>query len=80
MELTFYTRHWCHLCHDFLLALAPLQAEFAFSVRELDVDEHPELEALYGEHIPVLLHDGHELCRHVLDERAVRRYLLNLRD
>ena len=36
---------------------------------------HPELEARWGEWVPVLLHGEHELCHYHLDEAAVRAYL-----
>ena len=40
----------------------------------LDVDEHPALEARWGEWVPVLLHGDHELCHYHLDEAVVRAY------
>ena len=41
---------------------------------EVDVDSDPELEARYGDNVPVLLDaGGEELCRHRLTPEAVRR-------
>lgn len=76
LHLVLYGRSYCHLCDDMLKALEPLQLEFRFETKVLDVDEDPELEARYDELVPVLTADGVELCHHFLDEDKVRQYLL----
>ena len=78
-KLTLMSRTYCHLCHDMEVALAPLAAEFGIDVEVLDVDAHPELEALYDELVPVLLHEGNELCQYFLDTAKVRDYLGKIR-
>lgn len=78
-ELTLYLRRWCHLCDELIEALEPLIRGHAIAVREIDIDEHPEFEDAYGEHIPVLCAGETELCRHRLDPGAVRAYLLESR-
>lgn len=78
-ELTLYLRRWCHLCDELMEALEPLIRDQAVVVREIDIDEHPEFEDAYGEHIPVLCAGSRELCRHRLDAGAVRAYLLESR-
>ncbi|MBI1889648.1 MAG: glutaredoxin family protein [Burkholderiales bacterium] len=79
IELTLYSRSYCHLCDDLLAALAPLQVEYAFSVRVIDVDGDLGLVERYDELVPVLtaLKNGEEaeLCHYFLDEQAVRAYL-----
>ena len=60
-------------------ALIPLAAEFAVDVEFLDVDADPELEALYNELVPVLLHEGTELCHYFFDDAKVRDYLGKIR-
>jgi thioredoxin reductase (NADPH) len=57
------------------VALAPIAAEYGIEVDVLDVDADPELEALYDELVPVLLHDGKELCHYFLDIVRVRDFL-----
>ena len=74
-QLTLVSRDYCHLCHAMEVALAPLATEFGFSVRVVDVDADTELEAKYNELVPVLLHEGTELCHHFLDVAGVRDYL-----
>ena len=77
--LTLYLRRWCHLCDDLLEALVSMIEPHGIAVHEIDIDEHPEFEDAYGEHIPVLCAGPRELCRHRLDAEAVRAYLLELR-
>lgn len=79
IELTLLGRNYCHLCHDMLKALAPLAEAFGATVREVDVDTDPALEARYDELVPVLLHGEHELCHYFLDEPKVREYLTGIR-
>ncbi len=78
-RLTLLSRSYCHLCHEMELALRPIASELGFSVETLDVDADPELEARFNEMVPVLLHEGVELCHHVLDVAKVRDYLGEIR-
>lgn len=73
-ELVVISREWCHLCHDLLERLEPLVAELSWTVRVLDVDADPELEARWDELVPVVLGGDTELCHYHLDEAAVRAY------
>ena len=74
-RLTLYGRAWCHLCDDMLAALAPLAAEFGAHVEVIDIDTDPALEARYDVLVPVLVHDGVELCHYRLDTARVRTAL-----
>ena len=73
--LTVLSRTYCHLCHDMKSALIPLAVELGVKVEVLDIDAAPELEVLYNELVPVLLHEGTELCHYFLDDAKVRDYL-----
>jgi thioredoxin reductase (NADPH) len=75
VRLTLITRVYCHLCDEMREALAPLAADAGAGVEEIDVDDDPELEARWGEHVPVLLAGERELCRHRLDRAALVAYL-----
>lgn len=79
IELTLISRGYCHLCHDMEMALAPIATEFGATVKVVDVDADPVLEAKYDELVPVLLHCGNELCHYFLDEPKTREYLANFR-
>lgn len=79
-HLTVMSREWCHLCHDLLAALAPLQQELGFSVEVLDVDADPALEARWNELVPVLLAGDTEICHYHLDEAALRAHFAAARE
>lgn len=76
--LIVYSRTYCHLCDDMIAGLHVLQARFHFLLEIVDVDADAALEARYGEDVPVLAHDGHELCRHRLDTALVSDYLTEI--
>ena len=73
-RFTVLSRQWCHLCHVLVDALQPIADEHGWDIEVLDVDEHPALEARWGEWVPVLLHGDQELCHYHLDEAVVRAY------
>lgn len=73
-ELTVMSRKWCHLCHDLEDRLRPLAAELGWTVRVLDVDADPELEARWDELVPAVVAGDTELCHYYLDEAAVRTW------
>lgn len=79
IELTLMSRGYCHLCHDMEVALAPLVSEYGATIKVLDVDGDPDLEAKYDELVPVLLHGDKELCHYFLDEAKTREYLAQIR-
>jgi hypothetical protein len=58
-------------------ALQLLQQVVAFSVEVIDVDNDPQLEARYGEKVPVLVctEADCELCHYFLDVPAVTAFL-----
>jgi len=60
-------------------ALRPLADEFGAEIDILDVDADLELEALYNERVPVLLHGDEELCHYFLEITKVRDYLGKIR-
>jgi thioredoxin reductase (NADPH) len=79
VELTLLSRHCCHLCQDMEAALEPLAAEFGMTVKVVEVDSDPLLEATYDELVPVLMHGRNELCHYFLDEPKTREYLAGIR-
>ena len=68
-------RRYCHLCDDMLAELSRLRQVHPFELEIVDVDLFPELEARYGDLVPVLLAGETELCHYHFDEQAVRAYL-----
>ncbi len=77
--LTLLSRAYCHLCDEMRDAVAPIALRHGVAVVDVDVDAHPELEAAFGEHVPVLLlgtpADGVELCHYHLAADVVEAAL-----
>jgi hypothetical protein len=72
-RLTLYGRTYCHLCDDMVAALQKLQASMGFSLEVVDVDADPQIEARYGDLVPVLVDgEGAEICHYFLDLGALR--------
>jgi hypothetical protein len=79
LRFTLYSRSYCHLCEDMLVALQAFMARQgqAYTVNVVDVDADPALVARFDELVPVLVAEpaGIELCHYFLDEAALRRHL-----
>jgi len=75
LELDFYHRIGCHLCEDMQHELVALQTTLDFSLREIDIDRDPSLQARYGALIPVLCLGGQEICHYTLNPTALREAL-----
>jgi hypothetical protein len=56
-------------------ALERIQGGLTFSLDIVDVDADPELEARYGEWVPVLLDGEVEICHYFLDHMKLVAYL-----
>ena len=74
-----YSRSYCHLCDDMLIALRELCGD-ALPIEVIDVDLHAELVERYDELVPVLMgvEDGQaprQLCNYFLNENNVRAFL-----
>lgn len=75
--LIVYGREDCHLCQNMVNALKNLQMQVPFDFQIIDIDSDPELIALYGEKIPVLMSPltNQEICHYFLDVTALDDYL-----
>jgi len=54
LNITLYTRPGCHLCQEAKELVLPLLREFAATLREVNIDEDPQLATRYGLDIPVI--------------------------
>ncbi len=75
LKLTLYIRTYCHLCDDMRAAIEPWRARLGLELVEVDIDDHPELEARFGEKVPVLMRGEDEICHYFFDEAAFKRCL-----
>ena len=77
--LTLVSRSYCHLCHEMEQNLYLLLGEFGIDLEVIDIDADTELLPRFDELVPVLLHEGRELCHYHLDVAKVRDYLNEIR-
>lgn len=74
-RITLLTRPGCHLCEQARPALDRVAAASGESWVERDVEDDPELEREYGDHLPVILLDGREHGYWRVEEERLLRAL-----
>ena len=69
-RVTLYAKPGCHLCDDARAVIERVCAELGESYEEVSILDDPDLQARYGEEIPVTFVDGrqHDFWR-VSEER-----------
>lgn len=70
-----YTRTGCHLCADAEEVVARVCAATGTGWRTVDVDTAPDLQASYGEYVPVVVVDGVQQGFWRIDEARLTRLL-----
>jgi glutaredoxin len=74
-RLQLLTRAGCHLCAAAATTLGEVAAEAGLVPVDVDVDADPELQAEYGDRVPVVLLDGQEHSYFTVDVPRLRRDL-----
>jgi glutaredoxin len=74
-RLQLLTRAACHLCEVAAETLARVGAEAGLEPQLVDVDADPDLQAEYGDRVPVVLLDGREHSYFTVDVDRLRRDL-----
>ena len=74
-SVTLYSRQGCCLCDAMKAIVAEVQTDTAFSLTEIDISTQPELEARFGQDIPVLFVNGRKAFKYRVTARALRRRL-----
>jgi glutaredoxin len=74
-RLQLLTRADCHLCENAASVLEQVAAEAGLTVTAVDVDADPELQAEYGDRVPVVLLDGREHSYFTVEVPRLRRDL-----
>lgn len=69
------TRVGCHLCEDARVVVADVCARTGATWVEQDVDSVPDLRDRFTDLVPVVLVDGEEQARYVVDARRLARAL-----
>jgi len=77
IALTLYSRPGCHLCDDMKAVVERVARTWTPvpTIEIIDISSDPELEALYGLEIPVLLVNGKKAAKYRVTEDGLRRML-----
>ncbi len=75
IEIVLYERAGCCLCSEMLAVVRRLGAEFYLDVRRIDIGDVPDLEARFGEEIPVLFVAGRKAFKYRVTEAQLRARL-----
>ena len=75
VSVTLYTRADCCLCADMKALLDELADEVSFRLSEVDVDSDADLQARFGDNVPVLFVDGRKAFKYRAPAGALRRKL-----
>jgi len=74
-RLRLMTRTGCHLCEVAAETLDRIAAEAGLRPEAVDVDADPELQAEFGDRVPVVLLDGREHSYFTVDVERLRKDL-----
>jgi len=70
VKINFYTRPGCTLCDEGRIIVQRVCGDRPWN--EINVDDDPELQAEYGEFVPVIEVDGRRLGQWRIDEARLR--------
>lgn len=76
VELTLYTRRDCELCHEMEEILGLELPRFDATLRRIEIDGDPALEASYGQEVPVLFVNDRKAFKFKCTQRELRKRLL----
>ena len=73
--MTIYSRPGCHLCDEMkeVVRRVTASAQPPVEIEEIDISTDPDLEARYGEEIPVLLVEGRKVAKYRITEGELTR-------
>ncbi|WP_311477983.1 glutaredoxin family protein [uncultured Gulosibacter sp.] len=74
-RIDFYERQGCHLCDDALAVVLTAAADAGAEVVRHDIDADPELQAQYGELVPVVEINGVQHAQWFVEAERLRAAL-----
>ena len=74
-EVVLYTRAGCHLCDEAKQQLSELLKRAAFTLREVDIDQDPELRRRFNDEVPVIFIHGRKAFKYRINPRQFLRRL-----
>jgi glutaredoxin len=79
IRVEIYSRPGCHLCDDAKEIIQRVQRRYPFSLRLINIEEDPALEAAYGTEIPVIFINGNKAFKYHVDEGDFEKRVKRLR-
>jgi glutaredoxin len=76
IELRLYTRRDCELCREMEEVLAAELPRFDAALERIEIDNDPNLEARFGQEVPVLFINQRKAFKYKCEPRELRRRLL----
>ena len=70
-----YTAKECSLCQEMKSMLGRVRGEYPLTIREIDIESDPLLQARFAQEVPVLYLDGRKAFKYRVSEAALRRKL-----
>ncbi len=67
----------CHLCEEAKEVLVKVRHSIPFELVEINIEDSPGHYEQFEEEIPVILINDKKAFKYRVDEKALRRYLLN---
>ncbi len=74
-EVVLYTRAGCHLCEEAKELLLELRQRAVFDLREVDIDQDPELRQRYNDEVPVIFIHGRKAFKYRIEPRQFLKRL-----
>lgn len=74
-NIVMYTRQGCHLCEQAWQQLQQARKRHGFALRQMDIDNDPELAREYAECVPVVTIDGKVRFRGSVNRVLLERLL-----
>ncbi len=78
IQVDVYSRADCHLCDAAKEVIERVQQRMPFSLRMIDIGGNPQLEAAYGEEIPVIVINGVKAFRYRVKEVEFEKRMKSL--
>jgi glutaredoxin len=78
IQVEIYSRPGCHLCDDAKEVIDRVRKRHGFTLRVINIENDPALEAAYGTEIPVVFINGTKAFKYHVDESQLEEKVKRL--
>jgi glutaredoxin len=78
IQVDIYSRPGCHLCDEAKEVIDRVRKRHGFTLRVINIENDPALEAAYGTEIPVVFINGSKAFKYHVDEREMEEKVKRL--